>query len=100
MRAWNHVSTRLDMGIIAAIHEDTHRQGKGGKVKVNPIKAFFRLSNSSNILFSQAQEIKRLRAENAKLVNTLQKLDRELSGLRGAIKQAWDNGTISKDVVK
>lgn len=67
-------------------------------MKPSPIKAFSRPSKSSNLLFSQAQEIKRLRAENAKLVRTLQKLDRELSGLRGAIKQAWDNGVAAKDI--
>lgn len=58
------------------------------------------LSNLSNILFCQAQEIKRLKAEIERKDNALRKLDRELSGLRGAIKQAWSNGVISEDVVK
>lgn len=89
---------RLVVGIAPA--DNPHSNGQGGKVKPNPIKAFLRLSDLFNILFSQAQEIKRLRAENAKLSKTLRTLDRELSGLRGAIKQAWSNGVISEDVVK
>ncbi len=86
------------MGTTPAFLEAPHR--KGGIVKPSPIKAILGLSDLFNILFSQAQEIKRLRAENAKLSKTLKTLDRELSGLRGAIKQAWSNGVISEDVVK
>lgn len=35
----------------------------------------------------------------SELEGLLKVLDRELSGLRGSIKQAWDNGVISRDVV-
>ena len=73
---------------------------RGVVMKPSPIKAFLRLSDLFNILFAQGQEIKRLRTENARLAKTLQQVDRELSGLRGAIKQAWDNGVITRDVVK
>ena len=69
-------------------------------MKPRPIKAILGQSDLSNILFCQAQVIKKLLAENAKLSKTLQQVDRELSGLRGSIKQAWDNGVISKDIVK
>ena len=69
-------------------------------MKPRPIKAILGQSDLSNILFCQAQVIKKLLAENAKLSRTLQQVDRELSGLRGSIKQAWDNGVISKDIVK
>lgn len=69
-------------------------------MKPRPIKAILGQSDLSNILFCQAQVIKKLLAENAKLSKTLQQVDRELSGLRGSIKQAWDNSVISKDIVK
>ena len=69
-------------------------------MKPRPIKAILGQSDLSNILFCQAQVIKKLIDENAKLSKTLQQVDRELSGLRGSIKQAYDNGVITRDVVK
>ena len=95
---WNNVT---DCGIYFCanpVNCGTHQLvgEEGGEVKPNPIKAFLRLSDLFNILFSQAQEIKRLRAENAAKDAIILKITRHAEG----ITKAWNDGVLSLNEIK
>jgi len=82
----------LRLVVDIATADNPHSNGQGGEVKPNPIKAFLRLSDLFNILFSQAQEIKRLRAENTAKDRIIVDMQRHAKG----IIAAWDRGVISR----
>ena len=82
------------MGIAPAFLEAPHREG--GIVKPSPIKAILGLSDLFNILFSQAQEIKRLRAENAAKEKIITEMRRHAKG----ITDAWNEGVLSLKELK
>ena len=94
MRSWIYHHSGLVVGITPASFEASHR--KGGIVKPHPIKAILGLSDLFNILFSQAQEIKRLRAENAAKDKTIVEMRRHAKG----IMDAWNDGVLSMKELK
>ena len=94
MRVGDISYLRLVVDIATA--DNPHSNGQGGEVKPNPIKAFLRLSDLFNILFSQAQEIKRLRAENAAKDAIILKITRHAEG----ITKAWNDGVLSLNEIK